>query len=88
MTIEIDFSDTHMDESPCTLAYVLVALCAHCFDFEVAVEWSMGEEYLTIRDDASGYEHFKVAVSPMMGRMLVSILEQTGVQISGSSEEW
>jgi hypothetical protein len=88
MTIHIDFDDTQLDESPCTIAYVLLAMCTTTFDCEVSVEWSLGEEYLTIRDEASGFEHFRLQVSPMMGRMLVSILEQTGEQISGSIDEW
>lgn len=83
---EIRFTDTDLDESPNTIAYALLALSAVAFDFEIAVVDDYDEEIIILRDETSGYEFVRMRVSPMMGTLLVSILDRTGMELAATQE--
>lgn len=87
----LDFSDLGMDESPATIAYVLLSLTTAAFDTELVVEDDLFDEVVICRDRTSGFEYFRVRVSPMMGMLLISVLNQTGIEVSGlevGDEPW
>lgn len=84
---ELRFNDMGMDESPPTIAYVLLALAAATFDAEIVIEDDLDEEVIVFRDTTSGFEYIRVRVSSMMGTLLASVLHATTQEISALIRE-
>lgn len=84
---QISFSDTEMDESPPTIAYALLTLLSAAFNLEFVILDDYDEEVIVVRDEDSGVEYVRLAVSPMMGMLLISVLNRTGEEIGKSLTE-
>lgn len=89
---EIRFDLTDLDESPPTIAYVLLALSTLAFNYSLVVTDEYDGDLITATDEDSGLQYYSLKVSHMMGRFLVAVLEQTARELSGagdgSEEPW
>lgn len=83
---EIPFDQMGFDESPPTIAYTLLALAAAAFDFEIVALDDFDGEIIVVRDEDSGFEYLRMRVSPMMGMLLVSILDRTGKELAAIAQ--
>lgn len=85
--IELRFEDLEIDESPPTIAYVILTMLATVMDFDIeSNSYEFGEEWVVIRDN-EGDIVFRVGVSPMMARLLLSILDRVGAELNGTIDE-
>lgn len=88
---ELRFDALGMDESPPTIAYVLLCLTTSAFNTEIAIEEDLDEEVIVLRDRETGFEYFHVRVSSMMGMLLIAVLNQTSEEMSAltmGDEPW
>jgi hypothetical protein len=86
------FEDTELEEGPHTIAYILLALSSLAFDFNLTVVEDFGQEIISVRDNDTDHEYFGLVVSPVMGRLLVSVLEGATKELreeeDDEGEEW
>jgi hypothetical protein len=91
MSNELPFDRLGMNESPPTIAYVMLSLTTAAFNTEIAIEEDYEGEVIVLRDRDSGFEYFRVRVSSMMGVLLVAVLNQTADEIGAltvGNEPW
>lgn len=83
---EIRFCDTELDESPNTIAYALLALSSVAFEYEIGVIEDADGEIIVMYDEASGFEYVRMRVSPLMGTLLISILDRAGEELAATAD--
>lgn len=88
---ELFMENIEIDESPSTIAYVLLVLMSALFDVSYTSHDSlMSEAHLSLSDENTGQEYARLYVSPVMADLLVAVLQDVGpmVQESIGSAQW
>lgn len=78
----IDMEQIDVEESPATLAYVMLIVLSAYHDVSfTAGDDGMFNSHITMIDDRTGTEIVSILTSPVMGDLLIAVLQDIGPKI-------
>lgn len=84
MNIDIDIESLNVEESPCTLAYLMLALLSGVYGYTFAVDDTRNKVYVV---DDDGILLFTISVAGVFAQLLVAVLNDIDSQLSDGPEE-
>lgn len=78
MTTTYRMTDTNMEESPATMAYVLLVMASAYFDFDIHLD----DDLLSFVDDRTGEPLMSLEIDPAFGPLMMSVLMRTNEELA------